>query len=64
MEDSEGGFADDTGIHAWTKEVLERKMEILFEVFKEYGLSMNIKRRKPWSGTGAKRKKANTPNRL
>ena len=41
-KDDEGGYADDIGIHAWTKEDLDRKVNILYEVFKEFGLQINI----------------------
>lgn len=52
--DSEGGFADDTGVHAWSLEVLQKKLEILFNVFKEYGLTMNIGKTKTmvWNWKG------------
>ena len=40
--DSEGGYADDIGIHAWEKDTSEQKINILFNVFKEFGLNVNI----------------------
>ncbi len=38
----DGGYADDVGIHDWTREGLQKKMIQLFEVFTLFGLRINI----------------------
>ncbi len=40
--EDEGGYADDIGIHSWDPDDLEMMINILFEVFSEFGLKINI----------------------
>ena len=42
--DDEGGYADDIGIHSWSCKEIDRKTNILFEVFREFGLKINIEK--------------------
>ncbi|XP_033098478.1 uncharacterized protein LOC117102327 [Anneissia japonica] len=42
FEDSKGGYADDIGIHSWSKDGLQSIVNILFEVLAEFGLTMNV----------------------
>jgi hypothetical protein len=42
--DDEGGYADDIGIHAWSQNNLSEKMEILFLIFQQFGLKLNLEK--------------------
>ena len=38
----EGGYADDIGTHAWSISDLQKVVDILHSVFKEFGLNINV----------------------
>ena len=39
--DAEEGYADDLGLYAWTKEELQTCLQILHEVYSDFGLNIN-----------------------
>ena len=43
-KDSEGGYADDIGIHSWDKDELQLKATMLYDVFCEFGLEISIEK--------------------
>ena len=43
-KDSEGGYANDIGIHSWDKDELQLRATMLYDVFCEFGLEMNIEK--------------------
>ena len=40
--DDEGGYADDISVHSWKCAELETMLNIMYEVFKEFSLQINI----------------------
>ena len=40
-DDAEGGYADDLGVYCWSQEDLCTRIEIIAEVFKEFGLNIS-----------------------
>ena len=42
--ESDSGYADDLGVHAWSEDELNKMMKILSDVFTEFGLQINIEK--------------------
>ena len=42
IDDCECGLADDTGIHSWEIKTLQQSVQLLYDTFARFGLSMNL----------------------